>query len=251
MVIYLDLIFLINLIFDGSLLLTVDLLLKRNTKYFRILVGSIIGELSMITLFVNMGNVGNDLFKILLNLLMCLGAFSFKDVRYTFYNFIYLYLVGIILGGFEYYLYNEFKVGGQFGIKYLIILTLSPIILIAYCKLSKKFKNDYNNRHSLKVLYDGGEFEGIGYLDSGNKLVSPINGKIIVLVEKEYIVHHKLRLIPIPYNALNHHGIIYCFSPDHVYVDGTEHQNIMIGLSEVKFNIEGCNALLNARMENL
>ena len=90
MVIYLDLIFLINLIFDGSLLLTVDLLLKRNTKYFRILVGSIIGELSMITLFVNMGNVGNDLFKILLNLLMCLGAFSFKDVRYTFYNFIFI-----------------------------------------------------------------------------------------------------------------------------------------------------------------
>ncbi len=105
--------------------------------------------------------------------------------------------------------------------------------------------------HYLKVLYDGNEFIGTGYLDSGNKLVSPISGKKIILIEKEYILYHKLKLTPIPYNALNHHGLIYCFKPDSVTVDGHEYKDILIGLSEVKFNIDGCNALLNARMENI
>ncbi len=251
MVIYLDLIFLVNFIFDVSLLLTVDLLLKRKAKMWRVVLGALVGETSMLTLFVNFDNTFMFLFKIGLNLAMVVATFSFKEIRYTFYNAIYLYLVGMILGGFEYYLYNEFQVGGQFGIKYLIVLVLSPIALIVYYKLSKKFKNDYNNRHSLKVVYDECVFEGVGYLDSGNKLVNPINGKIIVLIEKEYIHYHKLKLIPVPYNALNHHGLLYCFSPKELYVDGREYKDIMIGLSEVKFNIEGCNALLNARMENI
>lgn len=251
MVIYIDLIFFINFIFDSSIILTVDLLLKRHTKMRRILLGALIGELSMLTLFINFNSFTLAIFKLFLTLLMVVVTFSYKDTKYTFYNFSYLYLVGIILGGFETFLYNEFQVNGKYSIRYLIVLVLSPICLLIYYKLTKKFKNDYNNRHNLKIIYDEGIFDGVGYLDSGNKLTSPINGKIIVLVEKEYIVHHKLKLFPIPYNALNHHGLLFCFAPNEVYVDGVLQENILIGLSEVKFNIDGCNALLNARMENI
>lgn len=251
MVIYIDLIFIINLIFDCSCLLTVDLLLRRNVQFSRIILGGLVGELSMLTLFINFNTIYMFLFKIVLTLLMVIVAFSFKDIKYTFYNSIYLYLVGIVLGGFEQYLYNEFQINGEYSIKYLFIIILSPIALIIYYKLTVKFKNNYNNRHTLKIIYEDGTFEGVGYLDSGNKLVSPLNGKIIVLVEKEYIIYHKLKLFPVPYNALNHHGLLFCFTPKEVYVDGNLQSDILIGLSEVKFNIDGCNALLNARMENI
>lgn len=251
MVIYVDLIFVINIIFDATLLLTVDTLLKRNTKRARIFLGAFLGELSMISLFINMNNFADFLFKIFLSLIMSLGAFSYRDFKYTVINVVYLYLVGIILGGFEYYLFNEFQMGSDLSLKYLLILILSPIVLLVYNNLSKKVKNDYNNRHSLKILYDDNIFEGVGYLDSGNKLASPINGKVIILVEKEYIRYHKLKLFPVPYNALNHHGIIYCFSPDKVFVDDREYPELIIGLSEENFHIDGCNALLNSRMEDL
>lgn len=251
MVIYLDLIIFINFVFDFSLLETVDLLLKRGSSNKRIALGAILGELSIITLFLPIKGFLEFVFKIVLTIIMSIGAFKYKDIRYTFYNTVYLYLSGIILGGFEYYLYNEFQVDAKMGIKYLVVLVLSPLVLIVYYKLHKKFKNDYNNRHKLKVLYDGHTFEGVGYLDSGNKLTSPINGKKIILIEKEYILYHKLKLTPIPYNALNHHGLLYCFTPDKVIVDEKEYKDILIGLSEVKFNIDGCNTLLNARMENL
>ncbi len=251
MVIYLDLIIFINFAFDFSLLETVDLLLKRNVPTRRIALGALLGEFSLITLFFSFDGFVEFLFKIMLSIVMCLGAFSYKDIKYTFYNTVYLYLTGIILGGFIYYLYNEFQIDNEIGLKYLLIIVLSPIVLIAYYRLTKKFKHDYNNRHKLKVLYDGHTFEGVGYLDSGNSLTSPINGKIIILIEKEYILYHKLKLTPIPYNSLNHHGLLYCFTPDKVIIDEKEYKDLLIGLSEVKFNIEGCNTLLNARMENL
>lgn len=251
MVVYIDLVVLINFIFDASLLLVVDLILKRNVKMKNIAFGALAGELSMITLFINFNRFTNFLFKIALSVIMCVCAFGFKNSKFTFYNTLYLYLVGIILGGFEYYLFNEFQVGGSLGIKYLIVLVLSPLILFVYYKVSKRIKNDYNNRHSVKIVYDGEELVGTGYLDSGNKLVSPISGKRIILVEKEYIVYKKLKLIPVPYTALNHHGLLMCFNPDAVYVDEAKYDNVLIGLSEVKFNIDGVNILLNSRLENL
>lgn len=251
MVVYWDLVALINFVFDFTLLLTVSVLLKRNVSKKRLILGSLVGEASMITLFVNMNGIAMNVFKIVLTIAMVICAFSYKDFKYTFYNAVYLYLTGIILGGFEYYLFNEFRVGGQFGVKYLIVLVASPIILIIYYKLSRTLKNNYNNRHSVRIVYEDNEFMGTGYLDSGNKLVSPINGKPIILVEKEYIVHHKLKLVPVPYNALNHHGLLFCFTPTSVEIDGRQVDNVLVGLSEVKFNIDGCNTLLNARMENL
>lgn len=251
LIIYWDLVLVINFVFDFTLLLTVDTLLKRRAKKRRLLLASFVGEISMISLWVNFGNVGMFFFKIGLNVLMVVCAFSYRDVRYTFYNAIYLYLVGIILGGFEQYLYNEFNIGGKMGVRYLIVVLLSPLVLIFYSKLSKLLKNNYNNRHALRILYEGGEFQGVGYLDSGNKLVSPISGKTIILVEKEYIVYHKLKLVPVPYTALNYKGLLYCFKPDALFVDGVKKKDVLVGLSEVKFNIEGCNALLNARMEDL
>lgn len=251
MVVYWDLVMVVNFIFDFTLLLTVDLLLKRGSPRWRVALASLIGEISMITLFVNFSSVAMFSFKVSLTVIMVIVAFSFKNMKYTFYNAIYLYLVGIILGGFEYHLFNEFKVNNRAGLKYLAILFLSPLVLWCYYKLARKTKNDYNNRHSLKIIYGGTVFEGTGYLDSGNKLTSPLSGKPIVLVEKEYIMYQKLKLVPIPYTALNHHGLLYCFNPESLEIDGVMYKNVLVGLSEVKFNIEGCNALLNARMENL
>ncbi len=251
MIIYLDLIFVVNLVFDFALLLTVDLLLKRKSSYKRTLLGALSGELSMITIFINFNRINLFLLKNSISLIMSIISFGFKDIKYTFYNVIYLYLVGTILGGFTYYLYNEFQIDMTYSFRYIIILILSPLVLLIYYRLTKRFKNNYNNRYDLLIKYDGLEFRGTGYLDSGNKLVSPISGKPIILVEKEYIKNHKLKLLPVPFNALNHHGIVNCFKPDEVYVNGKSQTGVLIGISEVKFNIEGVNALLNARMEGL
>ena len=251
MVVYVEMIILINYIFDFCLLLTVDLTLKRNASIKRLLLSSIVGELSMLTLLFNIDGIYLILFKIGLSFLLSISAFKFKDIKYTFYNVVNLYFIGIILGGFVTFLYNEFSVNREFSLKYLIILLLSPIILLVYYKITKKFKMNYNNRYKVIIDYPYGHYEGTGFLDSGNKLISPFSGKPIILVEKEYIEYHKLKLLPVPYHALNYSGIIPCFKPDKLLINGKETNNVLIGLSEVKFNIYGVTVLLNARMEDL
>jgi len=249
--VYVDVVFIVNLFFDLAILLLVDLLLKRKASYKRIFFGALLGEISMLMLFVKMNSLIELIFKFVLSLLMCLIAFNFKTFKYTIYNILYFYLISIILGGFVQFLYQEFEINNTLSIKYLIIIFLCPIFLYVYYKLSLKIKNNYNNRYIISFDYDCNHFDGVGYLDSGNNLISPINGKPIILVEKEYIKDHKLKLLPIPFNALNHHGLVYCFKPNNLTINGKIFNEVLIGISEIKFNIDGCNTLLNARMENL
>lgn len=249
MIIYVDVVFLINLIFDFSLLLTVDVILKRKAKLTRILFGALVGELSMATMFWKFDTISLSIFKIALSIIMSFAAFGYEDKKYTFYNVLYIYLLGIILGGFITFLYNEFRVNREYSFRYLAILFLSPIVLVAYYHLQKKIKNDYNNRYDVLIEYGEYRLHGTGFLDSGNKLVSPISGRPIILVEKEYLTLHKLKLLPVPYNALNHSGILECFRPDRVTINGVIYKEVLIGVSEIDFHIDGCSILLNSRLE--
>lgn len=248
MIVYVDLVFTINMIFDFIILSTVDILLKRNTKIYRLILGSLVGELSMLTLFFNIDNI---MFKIILTILMSMCTYGYKDIKYTLYNIVYLYLVGIILGGFIYYLYNEFNIGTRVSLKYFIVVLISPIILFVYTRMMNNFKNNYNNRYKVHIEYMDNVFDGIGFLDSGNTLESPINHKPIILVEKEYLVCEKLKLLPVPFNALNHSGIVYTFKPDYVEINDKEVKGILIGISDINFNLDGVEVLLNANMGDI
>lgn len=242
---------LINFVFDFTLLNIVDLLLKRRSKLIRLILASLVGEISLITLFISFTNIYSVIFKILLSILMCITAFNYKNVKYTFYNTIYLYLCGIILGGFMTYIYNEFKINREYSIQYIIVLLLALIFLYLYYRGILIFKNNYRNRFKVNIDYGANHYEGLGFLDSGNKLVSPFSGNPIILVEKEYISLHRLKIIPVPYNALNYHGILKCFKPDKLTIEGQIYKNVLIGISEERFNIDGCSVLLNIKLEGL
>ncbi len=242
---------LINFVFDFTLLNIVDLLLKRRSKLIRLILASLVGEISLITLFISFTNIYSAIFKILLSISMCITAFNYKNVKYTFYNTIYLYLCGIILGGFMTYIYNEFKINREYSIQYIIVLLLALIFLYLYYRGILIFKNNYRNRFKVNIDYGANHYEGLGFLDSGNKLVSPFSGNPIILVEKEYISLHRLKIIPVPYNALNYHGILKCFKPDKLTIEGQIYKNVLIGISEERFNIDGCSVLLNIKLEGL
>lgn len=249
--VYIDIVILINLVFDFTLINLVDLLLKRNSQVYRLLLAAIVGEASLVTLFINFSNIEGFIFKVLLGTGMCIVAFGYRNTKYTLINSIYLYLSGIILGGFMTYIYNEFKINRDYSIKYIIVLILGLVFIFIYYKSIVRFKVDYRNRYKVEIDYSDIHYEGIGFLDSGNKLVSPYSGKPIILVEKEYISLHRLKIIPIPYSALNYTGIINCFKPDNVVINGKHIDDILIGLSDKSFNIEGVSILLNAKVEGI
>ena len=80
-----------------------------------------------------------------------------------------------------------------------------------------------------------------GFVDTGNKLESPISKKSVILVNLKINTN---KLIYIPYKALNTSGVIPCIRPDKVIVNDKIIDNCLIGLSKDKFELNGCNCIL-------
>ena len=64
MTVYVDLVFLINFIIDFYILSGVKFILKRNTKNYRIILGTFVGSLSIFLLFFKLSTFLLNLYKI-------------------------------------------------------------------------------------------------------------------------------------------------------------------------------------------
>ena len=256
MKLYLDLIFLLNIWFDFLLLISVSILLKRNVKIKRIIIGSLVGGLTFFILFINMNSLELFIFKLITSILMIITAFSFKNIKYTITNLGYFYLTSIILGGGMYLVSDSFIFNNQglmftkngFQINYLVLLIISPIIIIFYIKNSLKLKDNYSNYHKIDIVYKNKLYHLVGFLDTGNHLKDYYKKRNIILVKLK--LPYKLEdIIYTPYKTLNTDGILKCLKIDKLYVDKKEFNNYLIGISNDDFKIDGVNCILHSSMK--
>lgn len=250
MKLYLDVIFIINIWFDFLILLCVSLLLKRNIKFKRIIFGSLFGSLTFFLLFLKLNSSLLILYKLIISILICIITFSFKNLKYTFNNLLYFYLVSIILGGGIYLLNNLFKSVLTLNsiLNYLILLIISPIIIFIYLSQTKNLRNNYSNYHKVDILYKNKLYHLNGYLDTGNNLFDPYKKRKIILV-KLNIKYDDTSIIYTPYESLNNVGVIKCLKVDKLFVDKKEFNNYLIGLSNDNFRIDGINCILHNSMK--
>ncbi len=256
MVIYLDLVFIINFILDLLLLLTVNIALKRYSKIYRLILGALFGSISLISLFLPFNTITLALLKLLMGLIMVLISFGYKNIKYTAYNLLYLYMTSIILGGFLYYLKDIFsykKVGFSFyynglNINYLVLLVISPLILYVFIKSLKVLKEIKNYYYQVCIYFDKKtNIMLTGFLDTGNRLKDPITNKSIILINKKLIKGLvKIRSpMYVPFNSLNNHGLLECIKPYKIIINNNILKNYLIGLSDNSFKLNGIDCLLN------
>ena len=65
-----------------------------------LILGAFVGSISLISLFLPINGIGLLIFKLILGLILCLVSFGYKNIKYTLYNLVYLYMTSIILGEF-------------------------------------------------------------------------------------------------------------------------------------------------------
>ena len=256
MKLYLDLIFLLNIWFDFLLLTSVSILLKRNVKLKRIILGSVIGGLTIFILFLDLNNIELFIFKLLTSILMTISTFSFKNIKYTLTNLGYFYLSSIILGGGMYLVSDSITYSSNglifykngYSFNYIVLLIISPIIIIFYIKNSLKLKDNYSNYHKVDIVYNNKIYHLNGYLDTGNNLYDPYKKRGIILVNLD-INYKEENVIYAPFESLNNTGVVKCLKPSKVYVDRKEFNNYLIGLSKDKFKIDGINCILHSNMK--
>lgn len=246
MIIYIDILIIVNFLFDILLLLTVNIALKRYAKIYKLVLASLFGEITLLSLFIPFSSIIFTILKIIMGIIMVLIAFGYKNIKYTTYNVIYLYMVSIILGGFIYYLNIEFK-----NSNYLILILIAPIILYIFIKSITALKEIKNYYYKVSIVFnDNDKLNITGFLDTGNKLTDPITNKPIILINKKKIKGSINIRSPmyVPYNTLNHHGLLECIKPKCIIIDNKKLTNYLIGLSEESFKLNGVDCLLNYKI---
>lgn len=233
--IYIDELIILNFIIDFLILKTTSSILKLNTKTSRLIISSIVGEISLLYLFINFNNIELTLFKLSIGVIMNLISFGYINLKDFIKNLLYFYMFSFFLGGTLYYLKIESLV------KYKYYLLLIPIIMNILKKLAYNLKNIIKLRHKVTIYLKNGNILYLnGYMDTGNTLVEPYTNKNVIIINKDI----KEKFFLVPFKTIENSSLLKCFKPKKVYIDGIgERNDIVVGVTNKKFN--GFNCLLN------
>lgn len=252
--VYVDLVIILNIAMDFLLLLSVSIILKRNVKIYRIVLGGLTGGISVIFLFLSLNNLYLFLFKLLISILMILVTFSFKNIKYFFNNLLYLYLSSIILGGGIYFLDIQLNydnngllfLNSGFSLNIVVLLIISPFIIYGYIKSMKNMKRNYNNFYKVDIIYKNKKYKFNAFLDTGNRLYDPYKKRPIVIVNTNKIKLDYENSILVPYGTASGRGILKCVVVDKMIIDSKDElSNVLVGVCKDKFNIEGVDMLIH------
>lgn len=255
MKIYLDIILLINFSFDFLLLYSVKRILRRNINLKRILLASLIGALSIFLLFIKINNITLFILKILISILMVLIAFSFRNLKYTLKNLMYLYIVSIILGGGLYFLNCSFSYKNEgiifyhngFSINIVVLIIIAPFILYTYIKESKNLKIKYNQLYEMEItLKNKKNINLTAFLDTGNSLKDPFLKRPIIVTNEIDITGN---YILVPFSTILNESYLKCYEVEKVYIKGLgEIRNVLLGISPRPIKMEGVDCIIGTNI---
>ena len=247
MTVYIDLVCIINFIYDFLILLTVSFTLKRNRKIYYYILSSLIGVLSIFLLFLKINNVILFLLKILISVIMVIVAFGYKSIKYTISNIIYFYMTSIVLAGFLYLIKGN---SYNFNLNYIVLLIIGPIILFIYYKSNKKLKNTYSDYYKIKIVFDNIEYNLVSFYDNGNNLKDPISRKSIIIVENSRLekIYNIRSPVYVPVITVKGTHLMKCFKPSYIILNDKKIYNYLIGESSIKFS-DGVECLLNKSLK--
>lgn len=244
MIIYVDVICLLNIVLDFILLMSVSVILTRNTKIIRLILGSMLGGMSTLILFIKLSSLFLLILKIILGVMMVIVTFGYKNIRYTYNNFFYLITVSFSVGGVLYLFMDKVIYN------YVFIIIGFIVICYLYIKQIKKFKVNYNNYYKVEIYLKNDKLLMTGFLDTGNKLYDIYKQRPIILIDKK-IKYKPEDLIYVPYVSLNNESVLKCLKVEKIIINEHIFKNYLIGLSDKKINIDGVNCLLHSKMKGI
>ena len=224
---------------------------------WRFILASLFGGVSILALFIPFTNFTLFLFKIGISIVMLLISFGYKDIRYFFRNFIHLYLCGMVLGGFMYFLNIQFSYRNEglifaykgLSVNIVGILILGPVILISYLKENKILKSNYNLYYTCELYFEKNhKITMNAFLDTGNKLSDPYTNKSIILVSEDILGKIKKNPMYVPYHTLNQSGLLKCYKGGILVINNRSTKNFLIGVSEHKLGLDGIDCIINTKI---
>lgn len=201
MTVYLDAIFLLNVLFDGCILLLVVLLTKQSISMIRLLMGALYAASSV---FFVLGSLAvwfaNPMIKLIFSFGMIIVTFYPFSLRRGIQLFLTLYMVTFFLGGFLIglnYFFNQsmwlengavLTKNGGYGepMSWIFVCTVFPIACWMYIKNDNHRKVEKLQAQSLYICefqFDHFAIRCKGLLDTGNQLADPLTNRPVVILD--------------------------------------------------------------------
>ncbi|MBO7218277.1 MAG: sigma-E processing peptidase SpoIIGA [Clostridia bacterium] len=263
MVIYGDILFIVNMTVDYLLLGLTALILKREILLWRQIAAAAIGGISSFYIFIETENFFLDiLFRIVVSAAMALIAFGFKSIRKFIRVNILTLILSLLLSGIAEFLASIFKSRAVILNNTVLYIGISPIILISvsvafYFSVKLFFrikKNSMGNEIlTVKISIGNKEVSFMGLVDTGNTVTDPLSNSEILIVSKnvigqlcgcdidEYfeILENKARCRLIPVGTVGGNTLLKAVRSDKAVITGRESPTILknpiIALSKQNF----------------
>ena len=199
MTIYIDIIFIENIIMNVIILYATSIILKQKIKIIRLIISSAIGSIYSIVMYITKLTIYSSIVsKFILSVVMIYVAFIPNDLKKMFKQIIIFYLTSFVFGGVAlnliYFLRPEnvsIKNGlftGEYALKAIMLGAIMAFIII---KISIKIiKTKFNSKDmycNIKLKINEKQIETKAMIDTGNLVKEPITNTPVVIVEKSLL----------------------------------------------------------------
>ena len=199
MIIYIDIIFIENIIMNTIILYATAIILKQKVKNIRLIISAVIGSIYSILMYITKLTIYSSIIsKFILSVVMAYVAFKPNDVKKIFKQIIIFYLTSFVFGGVAlnliYFLRPEninIKNGlftGEYALKVIMLGAIMAFIII---KISIKIiKTKFNAKDMycyIKLKINEKQIETKAMIDTGNLVKEPITNTPVVIVEESLL----------------------------------------------------------------
>ena len=250
MVVYADVLLIVNLFVNYALLLCSSMIMKKHTQRLRILLGAAIGAFYGFVVFLpELPSLAEFALRFAATVLIVLGAFGYKNLPSFLRSFFTFFAVSFVFGGIMLVLWVTVAPIGMIynnGAVYfdidLAVLAVSTVVSFAVVSLIAHFTARRAPKDSIafvKISYKGKEVKLTALIDTGNSLCETFSGYPVVLGEAESLekimpdavrafidgddVSSSPEMRLVMHKTVSGTGVLPVFRPDYIEVKSVSH----------------------------
>ena len=195
MTIYIDVVFLENLVMNSIILIASGIILKKKLKWIRILLASSLGAVYTIIGYISVLEIYSNLvLKVILSILIIYIAFNPQTVKQLWKDLLIFYLTSFVFGGVAFALIYVVKPQdilmknglflGTYPLKTVLLAAIVAfIILIATFAIVKTKFSKKDMFCEVEVELNNKKIKTRAMIDTGNLLKEPITNTPVIVLE--------------------------------------------------------------------
>lgn len=191
--VYLDIVFLINLICNAMILLLTAKLIKQRLSILRLFTSSLIASIIIpFIVFFPTSFINTIPVKLLYSVLIILFTFGWKNWFQLFKRLSMFYFISFVMGGgllaIQFMTTADLILTNQINIGFIVIgFPLVWFFTKSQMDNHVMDKIKYDQMYEVTIELNDKSFNTIGYIDSGNQLVDPLTNRPVIICDEVFL----------------------------------------------------------------